>query len=523
MTPGIAHRDVAVLIVDATGTVVEANELAVALFGTSTLVGTAVTTWLPGVGPSTAEAGSGPAAPATGRTAAGVTIPVVASTMPLGDRMIYAIVDLRDPDTIRTAFAPGSSLPSRLIDALDVGIVVQIGGEIISANAAAARTLGLSMDQLLGRTSVDPRWRSVREDGSPFPGETHPAMVALRTGKQAVAIMGVQTPDRDLRWIDVDARPLIGEGDRVVATFTHFIDITAQRRADAERDAALIRYEALLADASDAVMVVDPDGTILYAGPSSGPTLARPGAGLEGTSLLALACADDRPELARALEQCATKPAARTATTIAVDSPGGARRSFEARIRNAVDVPEVGALIVTLTDVHDRVEAAERLRSVNEALEARLAERDEEHRVDRELANAAELLGHCEHDVETEGVVWTAATAVFRGVPITLLRTVDGTGALTVADATDPNGSDLDADECWAMRTHHVHESRPPDGLACRHLPEDADPTICIPLGLATRPYGLLVVAADGAHAANARAFADRLDPFLTRSVATAV
>jgi hypothetical protein len=79
----------------------------------------------------------------------------------------------------------------------------------------------------------------------------------------------------------------------------------------------------------------------------------------------------------------------------------------------------------------------------------------------------------------------------------------------------------VDADECWAMRTHRVHESRPPDGLACRHLPEDAGPTICIPLGPTTRPYGLIVVGADETNAVHGRAFADRLGPFLTRPVVT--
>lgn len=519
MSPGIAFRDAALLVVDGDATIVDANERAATLFDTTSLIGAPVGAFLPGLDAPEGSDGTGSAGTATGRTAGGESVPVVATRMPLGERTVYAIVDLRDPNTVRDAFTAGMSLPSRLIDALDVGVVVQVGGEIVSANAAAARTLGLSLDGLLGRTSVDPRWHAVREDGSPFPGEAHPAMVALRTGEQALAVMGVHTPDGDLRWIDVDAKPLIREGERVVATFTHFVDITAQRRADAERNAALIRYEALLADASDAVVVVEPDGTILYAGPSSGHALARPAAGLERTSLLALASADDRPELARALEQCAAQPAARTATTVAIDTPGGGRRSFEIRIRNAVDVPEVGALVVTLTDVHDRVEAVERLRAVNEELQARLAERDEEHRIDRELADATELLSHCENGIETEGVVWAAASAVFRDLPVTLLRATDGPTALEVVETTDPASSEIDADECWAMRTHHVHESRPPDGLACRHLADDAGPTICIPLGLATRPYGLLVVGDGNAHLAHARSFADRLGPFLARTV----
>ena len=61
------------------------------------------------------------------------------------------------------------------------GFVVQdANGMIISANPAAERILGLSLNQLQGRDSTDPRWHAIHEDGSPFPGDAHPAMVAPR-------------------------------------------------------------------------------------------------------------------------------------------------------------------------------------------------------------------------------------------------------------------------------------------------------------------------------------------------------
>jgi hypothetical protein len=206
------------------------------------------------------------------------------------------------------------------------------------------------------------------------------------------------------------------------------------------------------------------------------------------------------------------------ALTIGVDMLGGVERWFEARIRNAVDLPEIGALVATLTDVHERVNAVERLRTVNEELERRLLERDEEHRVDRELATASELLGHCDDDLEIQGVIWTAANAVFPDAPLTLLRARSGTHAVDVVASSAADGEPIDADDCWAMRTHRVHASVPPTGLTCPHVAADPEPTICIPLGLAIHPFGLLVVHADGAgHLAHATALAERLSPLLAR------
>jgi PAS domain S-box-containing protein len=117
------------------------------------------------------------------------------------------------------------------------GLVVQDAtGMIISSNPAAERILGLSTDQLQGRFSTDPRWHAIHEDGSAFPGETHPAMVALRTGRPVEGVvMGVSQPGGgDAHWISVAAAPLFLPGAaqpfQVVTTFE---DITERRRSEA--------------------------------------------------------------------------------------------------------------------------------------------------------------------------------------------------------------------------------------------------------------------------------------------------
>ena len=55
-------------------------------------------------------------------------------------------------------------------------------GQILFANDHAQELLGLTLDQMKGVTSLDPRWHVTHPDGRPFPGHTHPSMVTLRTG-----------------------------------------------------------------------------------------------------------------------------------------------------------------------------------------------------------------------------------------------------------------------------------------------------------------------------------------------------
>ncbi len=105
-------------------------------------------------------------------------------------------------------------------------------GEITIANQKAQDILGLTFDEILGRTSYDPVWRCMQEDGSDFPGEMHPAMVALNSGKSVEnVVMGVFNPTlNQVRWIRVSAVPLKdAKGNKPVQVFATFLDITESR------------------------------------------------------------------------------------------------------------------------------------------------------------------------------------------------------------------------------------------------------------------------------------------------------
>src|ERR1035438_526839 len=100
-----------------------------------------------------------------------------------------------------------------LFESLPVGIVVQVpSGEIIDANKAACEILRLSMDQFCGMAGIDESWKPVHEDGSPFPGEEHPALRVLATGEPQLGfIMGLGDAD-ERTWISINCHPLFQKG-----------------------------------------------------------------------------------------------------------------------------------------------------------------------------------------------------------------------------------------------------------------------------------------------------------------------
>jgi PAS domain S-box-containing protein len=120
-----------------------------------------------------------------------------------------------------------------VIAAMQDGIALfDTAGHIVDCNASAERILGLTPDQIMGRTPYDPRWRSIHEDGSVFPGATHPPMVTLRTGQPCRdVVMGVHKPDGTLTWISINSQPLYkSDGTTLSGVVASFEDITDRKR-----------------------------------------------------------------------------------------------------------------------------------------------------------------------------------------------------------------------------------------------------------------------------------------------------
>ncbi|MGB1277882.1 MAG: PAS domain S-box protein, partial [Nannocystaceae bacterium] len=85
---------------------------------------------------------------------------------------------------LQLALADSEGKFEALIDGLQVGVVIQgPQSEILLANPKALELLGMTADQLAGKSSLDPTWNIIREDGSSFHGKDRPVMQALTTRK----------------------------------------------------------------------------------------------------------------------------------------------------------------------------------------------------------------------------------------------------------------------------------------------------------------------------------------------------
>ncbi|NVO18494.1 MAG: PAS domain-containing protein [Bacteroidetes bacterium] len=105
-------------------------------------------------------------------------------------------------------------------------------GKIIGANPAAERILGISLELLKNLKAIDPGWKTLHDDGSDFPGKTHPVVLALATGiTQTDVVMGLFNPlKEDHIWISVSTVPLFRENEKKpYQVYSFFHEITLIR------------------------------------------------------------------------------------------------------------------------------------------------------------------------------------------------------------------------------------------------------------------------------------------------------
>ncbi|HLO60849.1 MAG TPA: response regulator [Bacteroidales bacterium] len=125
-----------------------------------------------------------------------------------------------------------------LFETMGQGVVYQDAtGAILTANPAAERILGLSIEQLKSRTSFNSEWKSIHEDGTEFPGEEHPALQALNSGLPVKdVIMGVYNPSKNEQvWILISAIPQFNNSDeKPNGVYTTFTDITELKNTEYE-------------------------------------------------------------------------------------------------------------------------------------------------------------------------------------------------------------------------------------------------------------------------------------------------
>jgi PAS domain-containing protein len=128
----------------------------------------------------------------------------------------------------RSRGVPNEVRPLR--SAKTAGVVLQDpSGRITAASEQAAHLLDVDgPEALTGRLALFEQGAAIRADGSDFPIEQQPGIMALRTGQtQNDVLLGVIRPGGKMRWFRVWAEPLFQVGGVVpYAVVSRFVAVS---------------------------------------------------------------------------------------------------------------------------------------------------------------------------------------------------------------------------------------------------------------------------------------------------------
>ncbi len=160
--------------------------------------------------------------------------------------LLATVVDVTERRHAEEKLLKSEAQARAVLESLNEGVVfLDTAGNVVSINDAVSKVLGRGLQELTD-PEADPRSRLIRSDGSLFPMEEQPAIVALRTGEPVRNVeMGVPTRDGKVKWIIAGAQLARDTDGKNLGVVVSFFDITDRKRAEA----ALRESEARLNEA----------------------------------------------------------------------------------------------------------------------------------------------------------------------------------------------------------------------------------------------------------------------------------
>lgn len=249
-----------------------------------------------------------------------------------------------------------------MLDALTEGLVLlSPTGEIVDWNAAAITTLGLSADELSGRTPMDPRWEAIHPDGTPWPGDTHPSTLAATTGRVIPEqLMGVKRPTGELVWLQVNARPIHDDDGSVTGAVAAFLDVTATVDMRYHTDELALRLRSAIDNGAIGIALLDQRGRISYTNPAFDTILSSDPEDVVGLRLTDLIHPNDR-----ALTELRQLDIGRQLTLtrdVQIVVHGRRTRWAELRLTTLPPLRGVTSTLAQITDITERRELVDRIR-----------------------------------------------------------------------------------------------------------------------------------------------------------------
>ncbi|MFN3384984.1 MAG: PAS domain S-box protein [Candidatus Thermochlorobacter sp.] len=148
-------------------------------------------------------------------------------------------------------------------------------------------------------------------------------------------------------------------------------EVTAPEKPSEVAQKEIVDFRAIVEQLSDAILLIDPQGTICYASPAAEKIFECALSELSGKNFLELVHPDDRPALRDRLDECIEHPAQTFTNSLELRllRSGSTPRVISVRERNELHNPMVRAIILTVREITERRHQSEMRKMQSRVLE----------------------------------------------------------------------------------------------------------------------------------------------------------
>jgi PAS domain S-box-containing protein len=226
-------------------------------------------------------------------------------------------------------------------------IVLDTDERIVDLNNAAVEVLDTD-DQVVGKEITEslPEARAIIDD------HEH--------GTRSESEFNLEI-DGEQRFLVANVSSLY-ENEKLIGRLLLLRDVT-------ERRAVQKRYQALIENSSDLILVVEEDATITYASPSIRNITGVEPEDVEGRNSLTFIHDDDRDEFEEMVDEILENPGERRRQEYRTYTADGDWIYLEASVWNLLDNPFVEGIVVNAREITERKKREEEIRQKNQQLE----------------------------------------------------------------------------------------------------------------------------------------------------------
>ncbi len=259
-------------------------------------------------------------------------------------------------DTPPTHATDDLLVDARLLQLLDASVdalmVLGDEGDVVWVSPSTERLLGIGLDELRAIEPLD----LVHPDDLPEAARMLGELIVGGGEEEPPAILRLLTSSGDERWVEVKGSDLRGAAgiDGIVLTAR---DIEHRFALEDALRTSQRRFESLVRNSNDGIVVLDADLKLTYASPSIERLTGYPPEAMTGYDVSVVVLEPERTELLGALERVIADAGVVESLRVQIRHRDGTKLWFEVRVSNQLEDHAIEGVIANLRDVTDVVAA----------------------------------------------------------------------------------------------------------------------------------------------------------------------